>query len=53
MEFLLECLTRSLASEQSDVPSADWLSQTQVKINTILVVEIPIKHSSLHNKYVS
>ena len=44
-----------------DVPAADWLSQTHVKnyrnfsravIQFVSVVEIPIKHSSLYNKYV-
>ena len=43
----------------SDVPAADWLSQTRVKnyryfsrvvTRFFSVLEIPIKHSSLHNK---
>ena len=44
----------------SDVPAADWLSQTHVKkyrnfsllvIRFFSVVEIPTKHSSLYNKF--
>ena len=36
----------------SDVPAADWLSQTRdsVVIRFLSVVEIPKKHSSLYNK---
>ena len=43
----------------SDVPAANWLSQTHVKnyrnflpvvIRFFSVVEIPIKHPSLYNK---
>ena len=44
----------------SDVPAADWLSQTLVKNRNFslvvtrffLVVEIPINHYSLYNKVV-
>ena len=44
----------------SDVPAADWLSQTLVKNRNFslvvtrffLVVEIPINHFSLYNKVV-
>ena len=43
----------------SDISAADWLSQTQkimlifslVVIQLLLVVKIPIRHSSLFNKY--
>ena len=47
-------------NEASDVSAADWLSQTHMKnyrnfsrvvIRLFLVEEIPIKHSSLYNKY--
>ena len=47
-------------NEASDVSAADWLSQTHMKnyrnfsrvvIRLFLVEEIPIKHSSLCNKY--
>ena len=40
----------------SDMSAADWLSQTPVKNEAVIrffsVVEIPIKHSSLHNKII-
>ena len=45
----------------SDVTTADWLSQTHVKsycnfsrmvVRFFSVVEIPIRHSSLHDKYI-
>ena len=48
------------ANRASDVPAADWLSQTHVKncCNFVmfgdtfffLMVRIPLKHSSLYNK---
>ena len=43
----------------SGIPAADWLSQTHAKnychfscvmMQLFSVVEIPVKHSSLHNK---
>ena len=53
------CYSFMALNRASDVPAADWLSQTQVKnysnfscvvILLSSVVEIPIKHSSLYNK---
>ena len=53
------CHSFMALNRASDVPVADWLSQTHVKnyrnfsrvvIRFFSVVEIPIKHSSLYNQ---
>ena len=53
------CCSFTALKRASDVPSVNWLSQTDVKnyfarvvIHFFLAVEIPLKHSSLCNKYI-
>ena len=55
------CHSFMVLNRASDVPAADWLSQTLVKNNrnfsSVVIrffseVEIPIKHTSLYNKVI-